>query len=982
MDVALGLWSLSAIGVFCPSCQSRYNTSNNHEIVIICEKCKVNLEQTNTGEEQTEKQSQASDQHNFEDVEEEKNYRDEQVDGKEKELEDSKAKKSKHQEMFMTYQLTQKASTNWVPIQTPEESTRILYLQKIQSQTICRLLDTQVEVICSRTQHPLSGPIYQENSTKGTIKKQSHDDERIFSVSSIKYDFGHPESLDIPKFKPEESPHLINGIPVNKQAIDKVRECLFSFRIDSSDQEDDIIRNSIHKNIVNFAPPKYTLPNAVINDPQKYKAYFSLIQKQSNESLSFDEIQSEIFRFLSLLDRKLVGLRLQISGTTLKLVHFGEHEKAYLRTQIEKKKEPFISMYTLQRYREYLSEIFDFTSYVKTIEKIGITSHMSDEEIIRKLDNFKKRTRIGANENKANLAIVEKEIQLRKREKIMMTHKGIFKFFPLSAKDAQIVGDRDYFEEKYNINNLDSSSYGKKQSEKNKMEIRKFWKRASKGRGKILLWGYAIAGFGDLGNFQMLYRTLVSNNPGLKNRLCPYVCFYRYSISDNLIDKLLDKDIKVITHENAARQWDPNYGYLVSQVVMPKSDTVRFEIQYNVGSIYNTASDENTLRVGEMGGMAGVSQVKNAYFTGITRGGIGYGMPAVRKPEEDERITSFAKAIHREVTGEDMDDDIVSTINQRYGLMMARENSQIVNQLPYYNHDEISEELINVSVGNRSLALIFKSMIIQNSSRKPIILTTSNINGLKESAKHIGLDIEQPTVINVGNGKYSVYRVTVDEHTGYFVKGFFDNNYIHLVMKYATIPIVYSGEGSMNEGLSYRAPGFMIPFYDFQVTLILESGGIARKMAISSLRYSVEYTDGPCFDKYYIDHESLRKLTNYDLIKLQFLEEEAQVYLVIDSTETSLRVKKLDRTQIVFDIYFNEPEEQQPKLIPGQVALTTYKLQGWAREWLNLIYGRDQSEIDIQKLGEQSRAIAGENWFDLLKSKHKFPLYGEGCPLF
>ena len=98
-------------------------------------------------------------------------------------------------------------------------------------------------------------------------------------------------------------------------------------------------------------------------------------------------------------------------------------------------------------------------------------------------------------------------------------------------------------------------------------------------------------------------------------------------------------------------------------------------------------------------------------------------------------------------------------------------------------------------------------------------------------------------------------------------------------------------------------------------------------------------------------------------------------------TETSLRVKKLDRTQIVFDIYFNEPEEQ-PKLIRGQVALTTYELQGWAREWLNLIYGRDQSEIDIQKLGEQSRAIAGENWFDLLKPKHNVPLYSKGCTFF
>lgn len=38
-------------------------------------------------------------------------------------------------------------------------------------------------------------------------------------------------------------------------------------------------------------------------------------------------------------------------------------------------------------------------------------------------------------------------------------------------------------------------------------------------------------------------------------------------------------------------------------------------------------------------------------------------------------------------------------------------------------------------------------------------------------------------------------------------------------MKDASIPTVYSGEGSMNEGLSFRGKGFMIPFYDYQATI-------------------------------------------------------------------------------------------------------------------------------------------------------------------
>ncbi|WP_152432143.1 hypothetical protein [Vibrio aquimaris] len=48
-----------------------------------------------------------------------------------------------------------------------------------------------------------------------------------------------------------------------------------------------------------------------------------------------------------------------------------------------------------------------------------------------------------------------------------------------------------------------------------------------------------------------------------------------------------------------------------------------------------------------------------------------------------------------------------------------------------------------------------------------------------------------------------------------------------------------------------------------------------------------------------------------------------------------------------------------------------YKLESWAKEWLKLIYDRESSQLNLDKLGEQTASMLKEetiqraNWFDL-----------------
>ena len=158
--------------------------------------------------------------------------------------------------------------------------------------------------------------------------------------------------------------------------------------------------------------------------------------------------------------------------------------------------------------------------------------------------------------------------------------------------------------------------------------------------------------------------------------------------------------------------------------------------------------------------------------------------------------------------------------------MMARENSQVINQGRFYNVNDVQDGQ-NLSIGKRVLAEILKSMAEHPVSHSTIILATGRIDALQEQAQAVGVSLEQQSSFSAQGSRYKLFELTTESgNKAFVVQGFFDNALVNAVMKDASIPTVYSGEGSMNEGLSFRGKGFMIPFYDYQVTTLIESAGI------------------------------------------------------------------------------------------------------------------------------------------------------------
>ena len=279
-------------------------------------------------------------------------------------------------------------------------------------------------------------------------------------------------------------------------------------------------------------------------------------------------------------------------------------------------------------------------SFIKSLEKIGINAETTNLELTKKLENYSNEGIYFEYSNAPSdiyHRLRNKELRLSDNEKIIVTHKGIS-----MAYDTKYPSNikQDLMMDKYSINNFDNVPDSTSLTAKHQAKVAEFCQKLFKSEGRILMTGYAIAGFGDLVNFQMLYRTLTTKYPELKERIDAFAHFYRYSIGNSTLHRLLDKDIKVITHQNANRQWDPNYSYQIVSELARKSKP-EYEIQYNVGSVFQSVADENNiLRVGEIGGMAGVSMVDDAYFTGLSRGAIGFGIPTRAFDANQENIRS------------------------------------------------------------------------------------------------------------------------------------------------------------------------------------------------------------------------------------------------------------------------------------------------------------------------------------------------------
>ncbi|QDO83713.1 hypothetical protein FM037_11285 [Shewanella psychropiezotolerans] len=784
---------------------------------------------------------------------------------------------------------------------------------------------------------------------------------------------------------------VMNGTALTPENIKEIRyqweQLLVLHKLDTSKFEDHHLSNFTHGQFTNMPSYDHTGPNTVIRSSNLFEKYQIDIKDQLQMPQTDDTSGiGKLFNFLKDADRTYTGLHLDKSGTTVKIVHYGTDEYPALRTPEEKLMEPALSDTFLKFNQQEKAEFFRLGSFLKTLEKIGINAETTDQEVAKKLQNY---TNTGSHfeypnaPSDINTRLKNKETALLADEKILVTHKGISLAFdtqkPMNLK-------QDLMSEKYSINNFDTVDDSELLTKQHQQEVERFCEKLLNSEGRILMTGYAIAGFGDLVNFQMLYKSITSKHPELKERIDAYAHFYRYSIANSTLDKLLDKDIKVITHHNANRQWDPNYSYrLVSEIAQDHKP--KFEIQYNVGSVFQSVSkDENVLRVGEIGGMAGVSMVDDAYFTGLSRGAIGFGIPNADVDANQQEIKDVLSSIIQHTLGQTQtpsnDASFDSIIKERFGLMMARENSQVINQRQFYRYDDVHEGQ-NLSVGKRVLADILKAMTEQANVDKPIILATGKIEALSEQASEAGLELTPKASFNVSGSDYKQFHLkTQSGKEAVIVQGFFNNTLVNAIMKHADIPSVYSGEGSMNEGLSFGGKGFMIPFYDYQVTTLIESAGIANKLELDTFSMQLEGNDvGFRYDPNKVvqlisDNQPLYdSCEKYDLLKLKVGEQSSQMYLVTGKSDEGMHIKKLDKTEIDFQITRPVKQDSKPEQQTSQANATIYKLEDWAKEWAKLIYDRNSSQLDLNKLGQQTPAMLQEekqklaNWFDLFNLK-------------
>ncbi|MCG7489247.1 hypothetical protein MHN79_07070 [Vibrio sp. Of14-4] len=785
----------------------------------------------------------------------------------------------------------------------------------------------------------------------------------------------------------QKAPLTINGIPLTSETIlakrKEWKQRLKSLNVSAG--EDSAISNFSHTQFVTMPSYDHMGQNTVIKSSDLFEIYMNNVQEQLDptEAQTSDSVGlKKLFDFLHDLGRTYTGLRLDKSGTTVKVVHYGPDEYPKVRTRDEKRVEPAIFGAFLQFSLEEKVEFLRLASYIKTVEKIGISDDASPEAINQKLKSYQN---IGAQFNYSdmpqdiNFLLQEKESELSKKEKILVTHNGIS--LALSTEEPapiSISADVRFLTDKYNINNFDVIRDSQSLSEENRHEVSEFFSTVLNSDGRILMSGYAIAGFGDLVNFQMLYKTIIKKHPELKDRIDAYAHFYRYSISNDTLDKLLDKDIKVITHQNANRQWDPNYSYQLVRE-LGKRHNPQFEIQYNVGSVYSVVDRPNVLRVGEIGGMAGVSQVKDAYFTGLSRGAIGFGIPCANTDIDSPNVKSTLVEIIRKVLGHEPDSHapLSTLIQDHFALMMARENSQVINQGRFYNVNDVQDGQ-NLSIGKRVLAEILKAMAEHPVSGSTIVLATGRIDALQEQAQAVGVSLEQQSSFSVQGSRYKLFELTTESgNKAFVVQGFFDNALVNAVMKDASIPTVYSGEGSMNEGLSFRGKGFMIPFYDYQVTTLIESAGIFEKKDAAAFEIEVDGNDEGFQDDpnklVKIKPETDALLINsevYDLVKLTLDNRSPQMYMVTKKSASEVHLKKLDKTDLDFQVLSSGTSLQHVSNTYHAEA-TVYKLEVWAQEWLKLIYDRESSQLNLDKLGEQTASMLREetiqraNWFDL-----------------
>ena len=137
----------------------------------------------------------------------------------------------------------------------------------------------------------------------------------------------------------------INGYPVTKESIKMITDKMQKYlKLCFNSFEDQHLEYFTHNQFMHMPNYDHAGPNTVIKSSELFIKHQNDIQAQL-QNIQADKPSGigRLFRFLKDADRTYAGLRLDKSGTTVKIVHYGTDEYPALRTEEEKSMEPALS---------------------------------------------------------------------------------------------------------------------------------------------------------------------------------------------------------------------------------------------------------------------------------------------------------------------------------------------------------------------------------------------------------------------------------------------------------------------------------------------------------------------------------------------------------------------------------------------------------------------------------------------------------------
>ena len=487
---------------------------------------------------------------------------------------------------------------------------------------------------------------------------------------------------------------------------------------------------------------------------------------------------------------------------------------------------------------------------------------------------------------------------------------------------------------------------------------------------RILVWGFYIAGFGDLKNCEkgqtILEKALAKEIANKKVVIEGYASGWAGTISkENIRD--LKPNINIFQHFNFWARWDPNYTYDLFQEKVLKDKKFDFEFQYNVGTDDTrnsvTNNDKNkVLRIGEMGGMAGVSNCLTALISGGDRvGGIGYGF----------HLDEATKLKNTKVANDYLDNisvllgDTNEIANSQYLLLMSRPNSELIYTVGQVKSQLLGSPIIDQETGKSTNKGIYNLIRIAYSWAKKdeekntdiFLMSTTLADLIKVGENSTAgfkinvLELERAIDTIISVAVINIEKTSSKEKTRDLrIIGLssIPNDLLKGMLSCSSIAVVH-GESSLMESTESGTKGWMMPFYSFQLRTILDDHGVEKKD--SSLCYWHGKSVYLTCDSKTVRQASILYLERPNLSSPGEIEK--ATYFKDENNQWRSTFSPIDTITVAY--LLPRSQKKSPNSYNTANTAKVITLNDLGKAYMALIYGT--KEIDTTSLSELNRKI-------------------------